>query len=460
MTGTLSHVRRGRWVLGLTATAQFVLQLDVAIVNVALPTVQHELGFSSAGLQWVVTGYALPFGALLLLGGRLGDMIGHRRALIAGLVVFGLSSLSGGLAVGPGILVASRLAQGAGAALVAPAALALLTDHYTEPRERAHAMGIFQGAVACGALAGILAGGFLTEYAGWRWVLLINPPIIVLLLVFVLWRIPTLHGRRGVGLDLPGALTVTAAIAALMLGVNQGAEHGFGTWKVWMLVSLAAVLVGTLTIIERHASEPMLPPELLRRNRAVILGAALAIGAVLAGYIYFVSLYLQRVLDFSPAQTGLALAPATAMVMLMSTQVSRRVLGLIGTTGQLVIALGLMGIGQGWLAFVDTDGTYLADVLGPILITSAGIGLALPAASLAITSGAAPHQRGIAGALFVASQQTGSAIGLAALATVASAQTAVTGHLVSGYQRAFLVVAVVAIAAAVAVAIWARQRRE
>lgn len=229
--------------------------------------------------------------------------------------------------------------------------------------------------------------------------------------------------------------------------------------KVWMLVALAAVLVGTLAIIERHASEPMLPPELLRRNRAVILGAALAVGAVLAGYIYFVSLYLQRVLDFSPAQTGIALAPATAMVMLMSTQVSRRVLGLIGTTGQLVIALGLMGIGQGWLAFVDADGTYLADVLGPILITSAGIGLALPAASLAITSGAAPHQRGIAGALFVASQQTGSAIGLAALATVASAQTAITGHLVSGYQRAFLVVAVMAIAAAVAVAIWARQRR-
>lgn len=448
-----------RWVLGLTSAAQFVLQLNVAIVNVALPTVQRELGFSPAELQWIVTGYALTFGALLLLGGRLGDVMGHRRALVIGLAVFGLSSLSGGLATGPIVLVISRLIQGAGAALIAPAALALLARAYPEPRERTQAMGIFQGSVAGGALAGILAGGLISQFAGWRWVLLINLPLIALLLALVRKRLPSVAGHTGIRLDLPGALTATAAIGALVLGVSQGEDHGFTSWPVWLLLGSAAVLTAILVAVERRSPDPMLPPNILRKGRPVMLVATLAIGAVLAGYIYFVSLYLQQVLGLSPGLTGLALAPATAMVMLMSVQVSKRLLQRVGTTWQLVIALSLICGGQFWLSYAPAHGSYIVNVLGPILLTSAGLGLALPAASLAVIHGAAPHQRGIAGALFAAGQQVGSAVGLAALAAAAAASTAATGELLGGYRLAFLAIAAVAATACVAVVAHAVGRR-
>lgn len=450
MTDGTADASGRRWALGLTAAAQFILQLDLAIVNVALPTVQHELGFTPTGLQWIVTGYALTFGALLLLGGRLGDLLGHRRTMIAGLALFALSSLSGGLAVNPSVLIASRLIQGAGAALVAPAALALLLHAFPESRARMCAMGIFQGSVAAGALAGILAGGIVTQYAGWRWVLLINPPIIVVLIGFVIFRIPALPGHRGIRLDLPGALTATVSLAALIFGVTDGEQHGFSNAGAWGAIALAALLGAALIVTERRASEPMLPPVLLHGPRAVTLGAVLVLGAALAGYVYFVSLYLQRVLGLAPGITGLALAPATVMVLVISMEVSRRVLPRLGTAWQLVVAFALICGGQLWLSQASSDGSYVTDVLGPILVTSAGVGLALPAASLAVTHEAPAHQRGIAGALFVAGQQAGSAVGLAALAAVAAASTSHSGRLVSGYQLAFLIVAVLAAITAIA----------
>lgn len=450
VTAADAHGRR--WALGLTAAAQFVLQLDLAIVNVALPTVQRELGFTAAGLQWIVTGYALTFGSLLLLGGRLGDLLGHRRTVIGGLAVFGLASLSGGLAVSPGILIASRLVQGAGAALVAPAALALLTEAFPEPQTRTHAMGIFQGAVAAGALTGILAGGLITQHAGWRWVLLVNPPIVLVLVMLVSLRIPAARGHAGIRLDLPGALAATGAMGALILGVSNAEQHRLADPVVWAPLALAALLTAALVLIERRTDGPMLPAALLRGHRAVMIGAVLVLGAALAGYVYFASLYVQRVLGLSPDVTGLSLAPASAMVMLVSTQASRRLLPRLGTGWQLVVAFVLIGGGQLWLAQAAADGSYVADVLGPLLITSAGIGLALPAASLAMTHDVPPHQRGMAGALFAAGQQAGSAIGLAILATVAAATTVRTGDLAGGYQIAFLSVAILAAVTAVVMA--------
>ncbi|GAA0423526.1 MFS transporter [Leifsonia naganoensis] len=442
------------WVLALTAAAQFVLQLDFAIVNVALPTVQRELGFTEAGLQWVVTGYALTFGALLLVGGRFGDLIGYRRTLIGGLTLFALTSLSGGLAAGAGVLVASRIVQGASAALIAPAALALLAHAHPEPRARIRAMGIFQGSVAAGASAGIVLGGILTQYVGWRSVLLINPPLIVILIALILWRVPAIPGHSGIRLDLPGALTATAAVAALIYGVSQGQQNGFGSPDSWIALVAAAVLAVVFVLVERRIADPILPFSLLRGGgRPAALIAILVIGAVLAGYVYFVSMYLQHVLGLSAVQTGLALVPATLTALLVSTQMARRMLPRLGYRRQLLLALALVGAGQFWLSQVTATGSYAVNVLGGILLTAAGMGLALPAASLALTADAPPHQRGTAGALFASGQQLGSAIGIAVLATIAAAVTDTTGDLVCGYRLSFLVATGLIVLAGIALSI-------
>jgi hypothetical protein len=287
-------------------------------------------------------------------------------------------------------------------------------------------------------------------------VLLINPPIILVLVVLVIVRIPRTPGHPGTRLDLPGALTVTAALAALIFGVTEGEQRGFADATAWGALAVAVALGVVFIGIERSMTEPMLPAALLRGQRAVTLGAVLVLGAGLAGYVYFTSLYLQRVVHLAPGITGLALGPASAMVLLTSTQASRRLLPRLGTTWQLVVAFALMCGGQLWLAQATAHGNYVADVLGPILITSAGVGLALPAASLAVTHEAPVHQRGIAGALFAASQQAGSAVGLAVLAAAAAASTASSGQLISGYQLAFLIVA--ALAAVTAVALGAATR--
>ncbi|MCW2787292.1 MAG: transporter [Marmoricola sp.] len=448
------------WVLGLTAAAQFVLQLDMSIVNVALPTVQGDLHFSSAGLQWVVTGYALTFGSLLLIGGRLGDVTGHRRALVGGLVVFALTSLTGGLAVSAGMLVASRIVQGASAALVAPSALALLTHAYVDPTARTRALGIFQGSTAAGGTAGIVLGGLLTEYAGWRWVLLVNPPVIALLVVLIMQRLPfTPPHAGGAKLDLPGAGSATAAIAALIFGVSEGQQHGFGDARSWVALAIAAAMAITFVLIESRTADPMLPAALLRdpaRRGALI--AVLLLGAVFSGYIYFVSLYLQRVLDFSAVKTGLALVPATITALFVSTQVSRRLLPRLGAKRQLLVALVLVAAGQLWLSQISAGGSYPVDVLGGILLTAAGLGLAFPTASIAITADVPPQQRGVAGGMFVTAQQAGSAVGLAILASVAASRTEHTGALVDGYRLSYLIASVLMVLAIALVGLMIRTK--
>ena len=436
----MTSPRASTWVLALTASAQFVLQLDFAIVNVALATVQRELGFSAVGLQWVVTGYALTFGALLLVGGRIGDLVGHRRTLVLGLVVFALTSLSGGLAQTPWVLVTSRMLQGASAALVAPAALALLTHAFSEPAQRAHALGVFQAGTAAGGTAGIVLGGILTEYAGWRWVLLVNPPVIAVLLALILWRLPASTPTHDgpTRLDLPGASAVTAAIAALIYGVSRGEQHGFGSAGSWVSLVASAALFVTFVAVERRSSAPMLPGSLIAdRARGGAVAIVVLLGAVFAGYVYFIALYLQGELGFSAIRTGLALVPATLTALLMSTVLARRFLPTIGPARLLTIALVLVGIGQLWLTRISADGTYVVDVLPGIVLTAAGLGLAMPAASFAITADVPPHQRGVAGGLFVTALQAGSAVGLAMLATVAAARSDHTGSVIDGYHLSY-----------------------
>jgi MFS family permease len=445
--------------LFLVSAAQFTLQLDFSIVNVALATIQREFAVSAADLQWIVTGYALPFGALLLLGGRIGDLTGHRRLLVCGLTLFGVTSLGAGLAPGAGVLIGARFAQGASAALVAPMALATIADLFPDGPERARALGIYQGATAAGASAGIVLGGILTEYAGWRAIFLVNPPVIAALIAAMLRLLPPgghvaagrAAGARGAGggvrgrLDLAGAVLVTGSAAALIFGLSQGQQQGFGAPLTLGALAAAVVLGAAFGAAERRVPAPMIPLGVLAdRARRVALGAVFAVASVVVGYVYFVTLYMQKVLGLSPLQAGLGLLPATLTVLVTSTWLARRLAARFGA--RLVLAAGLasIGLGQAWLTQLSPSGSYLGNVLPGLELTSFGMGLLFPTAAVLATAGVAPGDRGLAGGLLAASQQVGMAVGLAILATVAAARTrAAAGPyaaaLVSGYRLSYLV---------------------
>jgi MFS family permease len=332
--------------LFLVSAAQFVLQLDFSIVNVALATIQRELGVAPADLQWIVTGYALPFGSLLLLGGRIGDTLGHRRQLTRGLVLFGVMSLGAGLAPSAGALIAFRLLQGASAALVAPMALATVTDLFEDGPARNRALGIFQGATAGGATAGIVLGGILTQFIGWRSIFLVNPPVIVILVVAMLRLLPSDahnfdNSKKRPHLDTGGAALVTASVAALIYGLAQGQERGFGQPLTVASLALAVVLAAGFVVTERRVAAPMVPFQVLADpGRRAALVIQLLVSSVISGYVYFIALYMQRVLGFSALEAGLALVPATLTVMVTSTFLTRRLLARAGTRAVLVTGLG------------------------------------------------------------------------------------------------------------------------
>jgi EmrB/QacA subfamily drug resistance transporter len=435
-----------------------VLQLDFSVVNVALPAIQRELGLAAAQLQWIVTGYALAFGSLLLAGGRLADLLGRRRVLAAGLALFGIASLACGLAQQPVMLIIARIVQGAAGAMVSPAALSLLTTTNPEGAARNRALAIWQATTAAGATAGIVAGGLLTEYFGWRAVFLVNPPIIAVMLG-LLPRLPA-GGRPGASgrLDVRGALLVTSGIAALIFGLSRGQQHGFTAPATIIALALAVLLTAGFVLAEKKSPAPMLPlPILAEPARRAALAAMVLIGAILAGYVYFASLYLQKVLGFSPVATGLALVPSTVTVVLVSTVGTRRLLARFSIKTVLLAGLACMGAGQLWLAQITAGASYPAAVLPGLVLTAAGVGLALPTASIAITSGVDADEQGLAGALFTTSQQTGAAVGLAILATAGAAATAGdNGSLVAGYRLSFLIAAVLAALAAIIVALQLR----
>jgi EmrB/QacA subfamily drug resistance transporter len=445
-------VRASGSALALICAAQFVLQLDFSIVNVALPTIQRQLGFTSAHLQWIVTGYALTFGSLLLLGGRAGDLIGHRRLLLVGLSLFGVSSLSAGLSPSQALLTGSRFVQGASAALVAPSALALLTALFREGPPRTRALGIFQGATAAGAMAGVVIGGLLTEYAGWRAIFLVNPPIVVILSTLTIRLLPHDTGGERTRLDVAGATFATASVAALIFGLSEGQQQGFSATPAFGALLLALLFATAFVVVERTVASPMLPFGVFAdRPRRAALAVVLMIGAVLAGYIYFITLFLQNVLHYSAVLTGVALVPATVTVMVVSTLMTRRLLPRLGVKRMLLLGLCSVGLGQLWLSQITAGANYVVAVLPGILLTAFGIGIAYPTASVVVTAGVDQGQQGVAGGLYVAAQQIGIASGLAALATVAAARTSAAGGVaVTGYRFSFLVaVAMVAVAAGV-----------
>ncbi|MFG2813586.1 MFS transporter [Streptomyces sp. NPDC048410] len=459
-----SHGRPGV-VLAAAAVAQFVVALDMSVVNVALPAIRTALGFAPLDLSWVVHVYALTFGGLLLLGGRACDLYGRRRMFVLGLSVFGLCSLAGGLAQAPWQLIAARAGQGLGAAAVAPAALAMLTTTFTEGPRRVRALGVWSAVNAAGGALGVLAGGLLTEYASWRWVMLINLPIVAAALAFIPAGVSAgaPEPARRERLDALGAVLATGGVGLLVLGVVRTDALGWGSPTTWATLAAAAVLLGSFVFTEaRVAAAPLLRLGLLHSRW--VAGANVLVFLAAAGQFaafYFVSLYMQQVLGMGAAATGTAFLPFS-LGLVAGTVVATRVTASRTPRTALVPGALLAAAGLAWFALISADGSFVADVLGPSLVTSFGTGLVLAPVAAAATTGVAPGEAGMAGGLMNSSRQLGGCIGLAVLATIAarhSGATATPAALNDGYALGLAIAAALyVLAAVVAIGVLPRRR--
>ncbi|WP_354702112.1 putative MFS-type transporter EfpA [Paraconexibacter sp. AEG42_29] len=443
--------RRRSLTLVLCCLAQFMVILDVAIVNVALPSIQDNLDFSDAGLQWVVNAYTLAFGGFLLLGGRAADLLGRREVFVAGIGLFAVASLIGGAAQSDGMLIAARAAQGLGGAIVAPATLSILTTTFTEGAERNRALGLWGAMGGVGGATGGLLGGLLTETLSWRWILLINVPVGLVVAVAALRVfVPRATGaaasaRRS--FDLAGAFTVTAGLVVLTYAIVGTEQHGWASTETLLVGAAGAALLVVFVAVEgRLAKAPLMPLRIFASRP--VTGANLVVfcmgGSAFAMW-YFVSLYLQKVLGYQPIRAGLAFLPMT-LVIVAASQIASRLTSRLGPGP--VLAAGMTSIALGMLLFtgVDADGTYLGDVLLASLLCAGGIGFSFVPVTIAATTGVARAEAGLASGLVNTFRQVGGSIGLALLATVATQRTAdVSGSvppleaLTDGFQRAFAV---------------------
>jgi EmrB/QacA subfamily drug resistance transporter len=404
------------------ATAQLMVVLDAAIVNVALPHIQRALGFSGNGLEWVVTAYAVTFGGLLLLGGRSGDLLGRRRIFIAGLLLFSAASLLGGFASSQAWLLAARAVQGVGGAMVAPTALALITTTFPEGPPRNRAMGVYAAMSGGGAAIGLVAGGLLTTYLSWRWVLFVNVPIGILvasLAPFVLRESPRQLGR----FDLPGAITGTAGVAALVYGLSNAStdSHGVSHWgdtKVVASLVAAAVLLVAFGLIEWRSRHALMPLRLLaNRSRSGAYLMMLALATAMFGFFFFLTIFVQEVLGYSALRSGVAFLPFAVVIVVMSGIVSQ-LISRIGARPLMLAGAAVAAGGMYWFSHISVHTTYVGGLLGPMLVTSAGFGMLFVPLSLVALNRVRGEDSGVASSLLNTGQQVGGAIGLAALGTV------------------------------------------
>ena len=457
----LARQKRGRpgLVLAAAAVVQFLVSLDLSVVNVGLPQIATGLGFSALGLTWVIHAYALTFGGLLLLGGKAADRYGRKRLLLLGLGLFGLASAAGGLAQAPGQLVAARAAQGVGAAALAPAALALLTATFPAGRARIRAFGIWSATNAAGGALGVLIGGLLTEYAGWRAVMFVNLPIVAVAMV-VAWRGVAADPARSRGSrpDILGAALVTAGMFLLVFGVVRTDRYPWGSAVTVTTLAVAVALLAAFVHVERTTGrEPLIRLGLLARRTVAGANAYnLLLGAAMASAFYFVSLYLQRVLGHGAALTGLEFLPF-ALAVIAGSFVAVK-LGDRLPARTLMVGGGLLtATGFAWFGLISVDGAFATDVLGPSLMAGLGFGISLGPVVATGTVGVAAHEGGTASGLLTSSRQIGASLGLAALGTVAqhrSGASASPQALADGYGlgltvSAVLLVAAVLVAAAV-----------
>jgi EmrB/QacA subfamily drug resistance transporter len=426
-------------VLSLACACQFMVILDAAIINVALPSIQRDLGFTPTGLAWVVNGYLLTFAGFMLLGGRAADLFGHRPMLVAGLFVFSGSSLVGGLATAPEILVAARVAQGIGAAMMAPATLAVINTHFTGPHERARAFGAWAAAGGVGGMAGAVAGGALTTGLSWRWVFLINVPIGAVLIAVAMTSLAATRTCRRESLDLTGAVTGTAGLAALVYGVMQSADHGWASVQVVGPAVAGLLLLAAFIVVEaRLATQPMMPLRLFGiRGVAVGNVMLLLFGGIAIAMWYFTSLFLQNVLGHSALEAGLGQTPAAVMFVVIA-RLAAASLPRTGVRPLVLAGSGCFLAGFGWLAQAGADSGYVTSVLGPTLVIAVGIGLTFPTLMAAATADVPERDAGIVGGLANTASQVGGAVGLGVLATAAGATA---GMEATGYDVVFLMAA-------------------
>jgi len=447
--------------LAVIAVAQLMVVLDASVVIVALPSAQKALHISVDNRQWVMTAYTLAFGSLLLLGGRIADYLGRRRMFIIGLIGFAAASAMGGLAPDAGLLFGARALQGAFAAVMAPAALSLLTVTFTEPHERARAFGVY-GAIAGGGVAlGLVLGGTLTQFASWRWTLLINVPIALLAAVAASRVVRESRGESTTGYDVPGAVTVTAGLFMLVYGFVLAGTHGWSAPVTVGFIVAAVVALTVFVLIELRSPHPLLPLRVvLDRNRGGSYLSSLLVGSALLGTFLFLTYFFQGTLHYSALKTGFAFLPFSGGIIVGAT-VSSRILPRVGPRATMVGGLIMATLGLVWFTRLGVDSSYLAHVLPGEIVISLGMGMAFVPMNSTALIGVDPKDAGVASALVNTTQQVGGALGLAVLATLATTRTSsLVAHgtssaaaLTDGYHLAFTIAAgmvIVAIAIGVA----------
>jgi EmrB/QacA subfamily drug resistance transporter len=456
-------------ILALVCVAQFMVVLDVSIVNVALPSIGHDLHYSATGLQWVVNAYVLTFAGFLLLGGRTADLFGRRRVFIAGLALFSIASLLGGLAQTSAELTAARAAQGLGGAVLSPATLTIIMTTFGEGEKRHRALGAWSAVAGLGGAAGVILGGVLTSYLSWRWVLYVNIPIGVAAIIAALFLLT--ESRRADAerrLDIAGAILATAGLALLVYAIVGTDTHPWGSARTLILLAISVVLLVVFLVTQTRVRAPLMPLSLFKSQSVSAANLVmLLLGVVFFSMWYFLSLYLQDVQGYHPLKTGLLFLPMSAAII-VGAQTAGRTIGRFGPQRLLVIGLGMSAIGFAWLTQLSATSSYIDGVLGGTLLISFGVGMSFTPLATAATAGVHYTEAGIASGVLNTSRQVGGSIGLAALATLATTHTdrllrshgPVTQQLLgsaagrsaitSGYVHAFAAGAVISALAAVA----------
>jgi EmrB/QacA subfamily drug resistance transporter len=454
-TSSLSS-RRGIAILLLLSLVQFMDVLDASILNIALPSIEHDLNFSQQSLQWVVNGYILTYGGFLLLGGRVADLLGRRRILVTGLIVFAGSSLLGGLAHTGSLLIGARFAQGLGAAMLSPAALSSLTTIFRSDRDRHTALGVWGAVSGLGGAAGVLFGGLLTEGPGWRWVLFVNVPFSALAMIGAFALLT--RERKSAPLanfDALGALLVTGGMLLLVYALVKAPDVGWGTTRTIAELAGAVVILAAFIVNEMRARNPLVPLSILRVKGVAAADATqmIALAGVFSMF-FFLTLYMQGVLHYSPIKTGLAYLPLTGGVII-AAGISSQLFTRIGTKPVVVVGSVIGASGLYLLSRIPVDGSYASDILPGILIVAFGLGAVFVGVTTAANAGVGEDKAGLAAGLLNTGQQLGAALGLAILSAVATARTSSlvqAGHTAAqaatqGYQRALLVGACLVLAA-------------
>ena len=441
MDTTTSRIRPGV-ILALVCGAQFMVVLDIAIVNVALPSIQQELDVSQSTLQWVVIAYGLLLGGFLLLGGRMADLLGRRRMFLTGVTIFSAASLVAGVAQSSSVLISARGFQGFGAALVAPAALSILAVTFPEGQERNRALGIFGAVGGTSASVGVIASGLLTDGPGWRWVFFINIPVgIVLISLAATFLVADDRVRATRNFDVAGGATVTAGLLLLVYGLNRGAEDGWTSITTLLVFAAAALMLASFVRIEMRSSAPLVPAAALRHRTLVAanLSAFFAFSAFFS-FIFLATLLMQQVLGYSPTKTGVAWLATSVTAFIAAAVTGARLVALVGVRRLLVTGLSLLAISMLWLTRVPADASYVADLLPAFLVAGVAIGLCGPSVQIGALSGVSESTSGLASGLVETMREIGGAAGVASVSTVLVSRAGV-----DGFRAGFVAISVAAI---------------